>query len=48
MHVNRRNKLENDVHDKSIALKYDALIKALGHEAVRNGIYLNRALIGPE
>jgi len=37
MHVNCRSKLGDDVKDKAIAGKYDALIKALGHEAIRNG-----------
>jgi hypothetical protein len=38
MHVNCRNKLQDDVKDKNLAGKYEVLIKSLGHEAIRNGV----------
>lgn len=37
MHVNCRDKIENDVRDKGVAPLYTKLIKALGDEALRNG-----------
>jgi hypothetical protein len=37
MHVNCRSKLQDDVKDPNLAVMYDALIKALGEEAIRNG-----------